>query len=86
MIDSGGSTAFVNHAITHEIGHWLGLEHPFNGNDGDFKSGVTTSDTIMEYNPSSAATSGAWESWFSPLDQTAISSIWSGGNQQNIFG
>jgi len=86
MIEASSSTAFVNHAITHEIGHWLGLEHPFSNSDGDIKSGLTTSDTIMEYNPSSAATNGGWESWFSPLDQAAISLIWSGVNQQNIFG
>jgi hypothetical protein len=85
MIEASTSTAFVNHAITHEIGHWLGLEHPFRNSDGDIKNGLTTSDTIMEYRQSSAAINGGWESWFSPLDQSAISSIWAGGYQQNVL-
>lgn len=33
----------------HEIGHALGLEHPFDGIDGDAITGKTTKDTVMAY-------------------------------------
>lgn len=35
---------------THEFGHTLGLEHPFNDNDGDVWGETTTRDTVMSYN------------------------------------
>lgn len=42
--------------LLHEFGHTLGLEHPFNSNDGDYYvttnpwgNGATTNDTVMAY-------------------------------------
>ena len=33
----------------HEVGHAMGLEHPFDDGDGDVWNGTTTDDTIMSY-------------------------------------
>ena len=55
--------------IIHEIGHSLGLGHPFN--DPENKS-WTSKDTIMSYNPSE----DGWEYWFSETDLNALKNIW----------
>ena len=36
----------------HEVGHALGLEHPFDSSDGDVWEDTTYDDTVMSYRPS----------------------------------
>ena len=63
-------------ATLHEFGHSLGLEHPFEGSDGD-RSGSVFGDpdanvTIMSYTRPATG----WPTSFSPLDYAALASIW----------
>ena len=51
-----GNTNYFRYALIHEIGHTLGLEHPFEDNDGDVADGITDpweslfpEDTVMAY-------------------------------------
>ena len=59
--------------FVHELGHLLGLEHPWDKDDGDWaveNSSVETEDTIMGYE------SGKVMDWFQDVDQSALSQIW----------
>ena len=55
--------------ILHEIGHLLGLDHPFNDPSNKL---FTTEDTIMSYNQGP----NGWNTWFSEIDHDALISIW----------
>ena len=55
--------------ILHEIGHALGLGHPFNDPSNKL---FTSQDTIMSYNRGP----NGWDIWFSKTDQNALISIW----------
>tara|TARA_Y100001968_G_scaffold101607_1_gene91559 strand:+ start:655 stop:1860 length:1206 start_codon:yes stop_codon:yes gene_type:complete len=55
--------------IVHEIGHSLGLGHPFND---PFNENFTSSDTVMSYNVGA----NGWDEWFSDIDLKALKSIW----------
>ena len=51
-----GDKNYFRYALIHEIGHTLGLEHPFENNDGDVVDGITDpweslfpEDTVMAY-------------------------------------
>ena len=66
----------LKYALLHELGHCLGLEHPFDGSDND-QAGVAYGDpdasvTVMSY----TAPSDGWPIDFSPLDLAALASIW----------
>ena len=67
--NNGFLSEFDSNTIVHEIGHALGLSHPFedptNGN-------WTTEDTVMSYNISP----DGWDVWFSDLDIAALIQIW----------
>lgn len=70
--DTNGSSplnSFDSMTIIHEIGHALGLSHPYedpaNGN-------WNTDDTIMSYNSSP----DGWGIWFSDLDIAALIQMW----------
>ncbi len=55
--------------ILHEIGHSLGLGHPFNDPTNDL---FTSEDSIMSYNRGPQG----WNTWFSETDQDSLISIW----------
>ena len=70
--------------FVHELGHLLGLEHPWDKEDGDWavsSSDEPTVDTIMGYEDSGK--SGEVMSWFQEIDTKALISIW-GGNDNYI--
>ena len=70
--DTNGITNFTSlekNTIVHEIGHALGLAHPFND---PFNKNFSTEDTIMSYNMGPYG----WNEWFSITDLQALKSIW----------
>ena len=82
LIDGGKLTdqAYRRYAILHEYGHTLGLEHPFDDEDGDSVGGTNAwtstifpEDTIMAYR---APMTGQWPQWFSPSDIRALVETW----------
>ena len=72
--------AYLHYAAIHEFGHTLGLEHPFDADDGDSFGGtdpwsntVYPEDTVMAYrNP----LTGSWPQWFSGSDIRALVETW----------
>ena len=66
---SSSLNSFNANTIVHEIGHALGLSHPY---EDPWNSNWTTDDTIMSYNISP----DGWDTWFSDLDIQALQSIW----------
>ena len=62
----------------HELGHALGLEHPWDRNDGDWATNgpdeVSPTDSVMEY--VNTDTEGNVYSWFSEIDVKALEEIW----------
>ena len=55
--------------IVHEIGHTLGLGHPFDDPNNNL---FTSEDSIMSYNRGSTG----WDTWFSETDLNSLISIW----------
>ena len=64
--------------IIHEIGHSLGLGHPYND---PFNTSWTSKDTIMSYNRGPQG----WDKWFSQADLNALISIWGRENDQGFI-
>ena len=66
----------LRYALIHEFGHALGLEHPFDQDDGDHwgteADGPNGDTTVMSYLPPP----GGWPDFYSPLDRAALATIW----------
>ena len=67
-----------SNTIVHEIGHALGLSHPY---EDPFNGNWNTSDTVMSYNIGPQG----WDTWFSDYDIAALMQIW-GAEDDNGLG
>ena len=64
-----GDNAFEQHIVLHELGHVLGLDHPF---DNGFDARYTVDDTVMSYNEGSSG----WKTYFTDDDLLVLKDIW----------
>ncbi|MFL0791154.1 MAG: hypothetical protein AB8E87_13160 [Prochlorococcus sp.] len=71
---------YLRYALIHELGHSLGLEHPFDDTDGDVVDGITDplsslfpEDTVMAYRQ---PRSSEWPQYYTLNDQEALAEIW----------
>jgi len=77
-----GNPTLLRYAFIHELAHSLGLEHPFDNDDGDvylsanWQSSATPEQTVMSYRTPSGGNS-AWPTWYSTNDLAALKTIWS---------
>jgi len=86
---------YLHYAVIHELGHSLGLEHPFDNYDNDFyvsidpQESAFPEDTVMAYR---LPQGGNWPEWYSLNDIEALISMWGAetqkftNNNENIIG
>ena len=81
-----GNQAYLRYAYLHEVGHTLGLEHPFDFSDGDGFGSSNPSlsafpeDTVMAYR---SPRDGVWPDVYSLNDLEALISQW--GAEPQVF-
>ena len=71
-LDDNGKDMFNSfdaNTVVHEIGHALGLSHPY---EDPFNGNWNTDDTVMSYNISP----DGWDTWFSSKDIQALQELW----------
>lgn len=82
-----GQGDYLRYAYLHELGHVLGLEHPFDGADGDvfvsaeYQLSAFPEDTVMAYR---FPLGGRWPTWFSDNDIEAMVRLW--GAELQMYG
>ena len=64
--------------IIHEIGHTLGLSHPF---ESPYNPNWNTDDTVMSYNEGA----NGWNTWFSDSDIMALQAMWGRENDSGYI-
>ena len=75
----GGQSDYRNYAALHELGHTMGLEHPFDTSDGDVYLSSSPSrsafpeDTVMAYRDPQGR---RWPAKYSNNDIAALQTIW----------
>jgi serralysin len=79
MTAFNGEIDYLYYAALHELGHTLGLEHPFDRSDGDVFASANSSrsaypeETLMAYR---SPWGDQWPTWFSSNDLAALKAIW----------
>lgn len=71
--DNSYTDEFNKYIILHELGHGLGLEHPFSYTDGDGVDGITGEQSVMSYDWTSA-------DFFREADVSTLEGMWNDGN------
>ena len=79
---------YLRYAIIHELGHAIGLEHPFNSSDGDvfedetsFSESAYPEETVMAYRQ---PLDGLWPQYFSENDINALQKAWGIETKYNL--
>ena len=79
---------YLRYAIIHELGHAIGLEHPFNISDGDvfenetsFSESAYPEETVMAYRQ---PLDGLWPQYFSENDINALQKAWGNETKYNL--